>query len=252
MLELESKKIESVNEAILCAKSILRTARFGALAVIETDTGHPLNSRVGVTNDIDGSPILLLSQLSLHTKALQHEPRCSLLLGEVGRGDPLNSPRVSLIAVADQISKKSGTQKYLRDRYLRQHPRAKLYIDFSDFSFFRVQVERANLNAGFGQFFALKREDLILSQNWLAGLQQQESEILRKSNESCKRSIKRYVEELGLNTKQAWKIISIDPDGFNLSAGVEIVRVNFSLPLKESDDLVNDTIENIQLRIQQD
>ena len=251
MSELESKNIESINQASICAKTILRTESFGAIAVIEPDSGHPLNSRVGITNDIDGSPVLLLSQISSHTKAIKNDPRCSLLLGEVGIGDPLNNPRISLIAFADQISNKSSAHKYLRARYLRQHPRAKLYIDFSDFSFFRIQVERVNLNAGFGQFFSLKHDDIILDHDWIPVLSQIEDEIITKSNSYCETYIKDFVENAGVNSNVIWKIISVDPEGFNLRAGYEILRVNFQKTIERTHDMVKELLENIEFRLVQ-
>ncbi|RUY85655.1 HugZ family protein, partial [Mesorhizobium sp. M7A.F.Ca.CA.001.10.2.1] len=61
---------ETDAEAIRLAKTLLRSARFGALAVIEPQTGSPLASRVGVATDIDGAPLILVSMLSAHTGAL--------------------------------------------------------------------------------------------------------------------------------------------------------------------------------------
>ncbi|RVB60512.1 HugZ family protein, partial [Mesorhizobium sp. M7A.F.Ca.CA.002.03.2.1] len=49
---------ETDAEAIRLAKTLLRSARFGALAVIEPQTGSPLASRVGVATDIDGAPLI--------------------------------------------------------------------------------------------------------------------------------------------------------------------------------------------------
>ena len=82
--------------AVRLAKTLLRTARFGAIAVIEPGTGAPHASRVGVATDLDGSPLTLISGLSAHTGALLADPRCSLMVGEPGKGDALAHPRLSL------------------------------------------------------------------------------------------------------------------------------------------------------------
>ncbi len=80
-------------EAIALARRLLRSARFGSLAVLEPDDGgFPHASRVALGMDIDGVPVTLVSGLAAHTRALHHDPRCSLLVGEVGKGDPSPTP----------------------------------------------------------------------------------------------------------------------------------------------------------------
>src|SRR5262245_36792691 len=84
-------------EAIRLGKTLVATARHGAIAVLDPETGAPLASRVGVATDADGAPIILVSMLAAHTRALIADPRCSLLVGEIGKGDPLAHPRITLI-----------------------------------------------------------------------------------------------------------------------------------------------------------
>ncbi|MFY8032051.1 MAG: HugZ family protein, partial [Devosia sp.] len=62
-------------EAIRLARTLLRTARAGALSVIDAQSGAPAVSRVGVATDLDGGPILLISGLAPHTAALRADPR---------------------------------------------------------------------------------------------------------------------------------------------------------------------------------
>ncbi len=138
-----------------------RSARFGALAVLEPETGTPLASRVGVATDLDGTPLILISMLSAHTGALLADPRCSLLVGEPGKGDALAHPRITLVCRAARLER--GTPEHARAerRYLNRNPKAKLYVGLGDFSFFRLEVERASLNGGFGKAYLLDRADLL-------------------------------------------------------------------------------------------
>src|SRR5690606_37781000 len=77
--------LQSVDdESRALARRLVRTARFGTLAVLEPGSGHPYASRAAVATDIDGVPVMLLSALSPHTAALDVDPRCTLLLGEPG------------------------------------------------------------------------------------------------------------------------------------------------------------------------
>jgi hypothetical protein len=142
------------------ARGLLAQARYAALAVLEPQSGHPLASRVALALDTDGVPIILISTLSAHTPALQADARCSLLVGEPGRGDPLAHPRLTLIGHARQLAAGSTEQQRARSRYLQAQPKSALYADFADFSFWRIEPERASLNAGFGRAYALTPEDL--------------------------------------------------------------------------------------------
>ncbi|MBX4303932.1 pyridoxamine 5'-phosphate oxidase family protein, partial [Mycobacterium tuberculosis] len=60
------------------AKSLLRRSRQGALATLMAESGDPYCSLVNVATHPDGSPILLISRLAVHTRNLLADPRVSL------------------------------------------------------------------------------------------------------------------------------------------------------------------------------
>jgi len=148
-------------EARQLARDLLAGARFGSLGVIDPETGAPMVSRVAVGQNEDGAPILLVSDLSHHTRALKAAPDCSLLVGEPGpRGDPLTHPRVTLQAHAGFLRYGVPGHAKLRAHYLKTHPKSALYIDFTDFSFVVLNVQKAFLNGGFGKAYMLTPKDL--------------------------------------------------------------------------------------------
>lgn len=147
-------------EARALARRLLEGARHGALAVLEAGSGHPAASRVALALDADGVPLILTSTLAAHTVALLTEPRCSLLLGEPGAGDPLAHPRLTLFGRACRLERDSPEGRRARERYLQAHPKAALYADFADFAFWRIEPQRASLNGGFGRAWALTAADL--------------------------------------------------------------------------------------------
>lgn len=154
---------ETDDEARALGRSLIDTARHGALGVRRPDTGLPEVTRVGVATTPDGQPLTLVSALSSHTVALRADPACSLLVGEPGpRGDPLTHPRITLSCEA--AFTEHGTDAYaaLRAHYLTIHPKAQLYIDFTDFAFATLTVRSAALNGGFGKAFHLTPADLGL------------------------------------------------------------------------------------------
>ena len=151
-------------EARRMARSLLNTARFGALGVIDPETGAPVVSRVAIGTTPEGAPLTLISSLSQHTAALRSNPACSVLLGEPGeRGDPLTHPRLTLQCHARFVDGVAPQRPALREGWLTDHPKAKLYIDFADFGFVVFEVGAGFLNGGFGKAYALVPADLGLS-----------------------------------------------------------------------------------------
>jgi heme iron utilization protein len=140
--------------------ALLTDTRTAALAFRHADTGDPFISRIGLAV-CAGGLITLVSDLSQHSRALSISPAAALLIGDLpDRGDPLNAPRVSLSVLAGSTD--ISDRDTLRSSWLALHPKARLYIDFADFRFFRFQILSGALNGGFGRAFALTAGDIIL------------------------------------------------------------------------------------------
>ena len=161
-----SKEIDPIRktdaDAIALARSLIAAARFGALGVIDPTTGHPHVTRIALASTDNGMPLGLISDLSHHTTALRQNPHASLLIGEPERkGDPLTYPRLTLSCTAEFVAKDSAEHKSLRDHYLAQNPKAKLYIDFTDFNLVLFPPTAADLNGGFGKAYKLTLKDIL-------------------------------------------------------------------------------------------
>lgn len=149
------------DEARTLARRLIDSARFGALGVHDPETGAPMVSRIAVATDPRGVPLTLISDLSHHTAALRADPTCSLLVGEpADKGDPLTHPRLTVQARAVFVPRGGAEHAALRDHYLSQNAKARLYIDFADFSLVHLQPTGAWLNGGFGKAFVLTADDL--------------------------------------------------------------------------------------------
>src|SRR5580704_10581039 len=141
------------------AKLLLRRSRQGALATLMAGSGDPYCSLVNVASHPDGSPILLISRLALHTRNLLGDARLSLMLDERAEGDPLEGSRIMLAGLAEQAS--GDDVAILRQRYLNAHPSSEVFVNFKDFSFFRIRPIGAHLVAGFGRIVDLKPEQFL-------------------------------------------------------------------------------------------
>lgn len=153
---------ETDDDARNQARILMHTAAHAALAVIDPETGFPSVSRVLTAMDTDGAPVILVSGLSSHTKALVKDPRASALFGEPGKGDPLAHPRLTVRCSAERVDRQGDAHARIRELFLERHPKSKLYIDFPDFCFFRLVPLDASLNGGFGRAYILSAEDLVI------------------------------------------------------------------------------------------
>jgi hypothetical protein len=152
---------ETDDEAVGLAKTLIRSADHAVIATLDPQTGRPIATRVGMATDADGAPLILVSALAAHTPALRADPRCSLLIGEPGKGDPLAHPRITLHCDAREIERGSAEEARVSERYLAHAPKAKLYAGLGDFRYFRLEPVAASLNAGFGKAYALNAADVL-------------------------------------------------------------------------------------------
>lgn len=147
--------------AVALARSLLDLSH-AALAYTDAALGTPGISRIAFGRGPDGCPMTLISSLAPHFAALSQHPDCAVLLGEPeGKGDPLTHPRLMLRARAVFVNADDDVRPALRDHWLATHPKAKLYIDFADFSLVRLVPTGGLLNAGFGRAFHLSPDQLV-------------------------------------------------------------------------------------------
>ena len=225
------------DEAVRLAKTLIRTARHGAIAVLDPETGGPLASRVGVATDADGAPIVLVSMLSAHTRAMLADPRCSLLLGDPGRGDPLAHPRITLICLATRLDRDSQAHARAERRYLNRNPKAQLYAGLGDFHLFRLEPQRASLNGGFGKAYALSRDNVMTGGPAVDGVAASEQSAIDHMNKDHRDAIDLYARHFAHAASDGWTLTGIDAEGCDVAAGDEIRRIFFPQRLETAPDM---------------
>jgi heme iron utilization protein len=143
------------------ARAFLVQSRHAALAYTDAETGTPGISRIAFGLAPDGTTITLVSSLAPHTASLRACPPAALMLGEpAAKGDPLTHPRLMIQVEARVVDGPASSHGDLRNCWLADHPKSKLYIDFRDFAFVRFLPVSARLNGGFGKAHRLSPEDL--------------------------------------------------------------------------------------------
>ena len=157
-------------------------------------SGDPYCSLVNVASHYDGSPILLISRLAVHTKNCSADSRVSLMLDERAEGDPLEGSR---IMVAGQPRRRTANSRQsLRRRYLNVHPSAESFADFDDFSFFRIRPTGVHLVAGFGRIVDLKPEKILTSLEGAEALLEAEQSAIDHMNADHRDALNLYATQL--------------------------------------------------------
>jgi len=215
-------------EAVADAKRLIRVCRTAALATLDSESGAPLATLVGVASDFDGAPLFLVSTLSRHTRQLQHDQRASVLLSErPDRGDPLNHPRVTLNG---RIL--SDVRRSARARYLQRNPKARLYADFADFGIVRLEIESVHFNGGFGRAQALAPADILASRAGEKALIEAEPRLLEEINGHGPAFVARLAG-FASPGRRLWRAIGLDSEGLDLSTGGRAARLQFAAPASD-------------------
>ena len=160
MTEKNNPIREVDDEAHALIRDLLDQTKYAALGVKEVGSDFPLVSRVAACWGQETGLFFSASDLSVHSKCLSEDARCSIMIGEPGKGDGLAYPRVTFIGSAKRMENEAENRSVFREVFLQTHPKAALYVDFLDFGFFPIAVDRALLNGGFGKAYHLDKDDL--------------------------------------------------------------------------------------------
>ena len=132
------------------ARTLMYVGRFGSLSTLSRkQPGFPFGSVMPYGLDDHGRPTLLISTMAMHTQNLQADPRASLLvIQENDGGDPLGAGRVTLVGSVLPLA--AAEVADARKVYLARYADSKYWVDFEDFSFYRMDVVDVYYVGGFG------------------------------------------------------------------------------------------------------
>lgn len=129
-------------------------------AVISTNSkaeeGYPSGSVVGFVPDENGDPLFLFSGMSTHTQDILVDPKASLTVAAKefkGAADG----RVNLMGTTSKLPQDEIEKA--KELYLAKHPNSKVWINFGDFTWFRLKVEKIRFVGGFARAGAVTAEE---------------------------------------------------------------------------------------------
>ena len=131
-------------------RTLLYLGRIGTLSTLSRkQQGFPFGSVMPFGLDENGRPVFLISTMAMHTQNLQADPRSSLLVTQPDvSGDPLGASRVTLLGNVLPIPEPEVDEA--RKLYLARYGTSKNWVDFEDFSFYRMDVMDVYYVGGFG------------------------------------------------------------------------------------------------------
>ena len=132
------------------ARTLLHLGRIGSLSTLSRkQQGFPFGSVMPYALDENGRPLFLISTMAMHTQNLQADPRSSLLVTQPdASGDPLGASRVTLLGNVLPVPDPEVAEA--RKLYLARYANSKNWVDFEDFSFYRMDVMDVYYVGGFG------------------------------------------------------------------------------------------------------
>lgn len=125
--------------------------------------GYPFASVVNYALDHEARPVFLLSSLAVHAKNLAGNAKASLFVFEQEAGaDPLASARVNFMGEVRRVPQDEAAAA--RELYTRRHPSSAGYVEFADFSLYRLAVQDIYYIGGFGEMGWVSPEEYAAAQ----------------------------------------------------------------------------------------
>lgn len=233
---------DSIPLPFLTARSLLRSATTASLGTNMVSGGDPYCSFVMVATDPAGCPLLLLSDLAVHSHNVDRSPQVSLMIRESWENvDPLTQARVTL-----QGRLKSTEDDHLMRRYLRRYPSAAEYASFADFKLYQFAIERAHLVGGFGKIHWIDGNEIGLSPHFLC-VEECEIEILNHMNSDHASAVQSLAfTNNQVNRLEKWKLVGLDPEGFDLCSEWHYQRILFENNVSNANEVRKEFVSMVK------
>ncbi|MFP4597374.1 MAG: HugZ family protein [Persicimonas sp.] len=229
------------------ALSLLVSASRGVLSTLDRRDGSPYGSLVEYVQIDEGDAAFLLSDMAEHTANFKEDARASLFVSPgMADGRPLALERATLIG---EISRVDGDGE-LREAYLRTHPQANVYVDFSDFAFWRINVQRVRYIGGFGRMSWIDRE------RWRAAgpdpLAEMAAGAIDHMNDDHPQALVDYAKAFcDVEDPARARMVGLDRFGFDMqvedtSGREQRVRVHFDDPVEHPRDVRPTMVELVE------
>jgi len=230
------------------ARTLVYLGRIGSLSTISRkQPGFPFGSVMPYGLDERGRPIFLISTMAMHTQNLQADPRASLLVTQpAGDGDPLGASRVTLIG--NVVTVPDPEVDAARKLYVERYANSKYWVNFDDFSFYRMDVLDVYFVGGFGVMGWVQAHDYDGAQ--ADPLADVAGGILEHMNADHQDALMLLARSCAGIESQEASIISVDRLGFHVrlktQEGVRGARIGFPREVRNANEARKVLVEMVQ------
>jgi putative heme iron utilization protein len=197
--------------------------------------------------DDHGRPIFLISTMAMHTQNLQADHRASLLVTQDDGGDdPLGAARVTLVGNVLPLPESEVAEA--RQLYLARYASSKYWVDFEDFSFYRMDVADVYYVGGFGVMGWISASEYGRSQP--DPLADSMAEIIQHMNADHKDALVLLAREFARVESDDATMIAVDRLGFHVRLktqdGIRGSRIAFLREVRNSAEARKILVEMVQ------
>jgi hypothetical protein len=198
--------------------------------------------------DERGRPIFLISTMAMHTQNLRADPRASLLVTQLNSGgDVLGASRVTLVGDVLPIKDPEEVSQ-ARKLYLASYENSKYWVDFEDFSFYRMNVVDVYYVGGFGVMGWVDAEEYDRARP--DPLSDAAAGIVQHMNADHKDALVTLARVLAGIEAQEVEMTSVDRLGFHIRAktqdGMRGARIAFLREVQDSAETRKVMVEMVQ------
>lgn len=232
------------------ARTLVYLARIGSLSTLSRkQPGFPFGSVMPYAVDDHGRPIFLISTMAMHTQNLQADTRASLLVtqndADAG-GDPLGASRVTLVGNVLRLSESEVAEA--RKLYLARYANSKYWVDFEDFSFYRLDAVDVYYVGGFGVMGWVSASEYDRAQP--DPLADSMAEIIRHMNADHQEALVLLARVFARIESQEATMTAVDRLGFHARLktpdGIRGVRIAFLREVRSPAETREVLVEMIQ------
>ncbi len=220
-------------------KTLVYGQSSGSLSTLSRkQPGWPFGSVMPYGLDEEGQPVFLISTMAMHTQNLLGDPRASLLVTPPeSRSDPLGASRVTLMGSVTRVPREQAGQ--IREFYLARHANASYWIEFEDFSFFRMALADIYFVGGFGSMGWVMPDDYAGAS--VDPLANDASSLIRELNTEQAATLLLLARVFGNAEAQQATVTALDRLGFHLRlttpGRMQGGRVAFTNPVRNASEV---------------
>ena len=208
--------------------------------------GYPFGSVMPYADD-GGEPLFLISTMAMHTQNLEGSGQATLLVAEpASGGEMLGAARVSLVGDARRVDEPSLPGA--RECYLSAHPSSAQWIDFDDFSLWRLTVCDVYFVGGFGVMGWVAAEEYLSAEP--DPLLSSSSAIIEHMNEDHADALVLLARTSGHPTCEQARMTAVDRLGFHAalqtSEGPRGLRLAFPAEVRSANQCREALVQLVQ------